>query len=193
LKVLFFDIETTPLVSYTWERWQTNVIKVKRSSELICVGYRWKGEKTRCIDRYGEATDEKLVRKVWKLFDQADVIIGHNGDAFDIKRVNARFAKYNLPPPSGYKTLDTKKIAKKEFGFDSNSLNDLAEFLGIGTKKDTGGFATWEGCMAGVKAAFRKMIYYCKGDVDLLVKVYYRLVPYLRTHKKVTNEELRGI
>ena len=33
--------------------------------------------------------DFEICKELWKLLDEADVVIGHNGDAFDIKKTNA--------------------------------------------------------------------------------------------------------
>ena len=102
----------------------------------------------------------------------------HNGDKFDIKMANSFFIKYGLTPPSPYKSIDTLKIAKKIFRFNSNKLNDLGEYLGIGKKINTGGFQLWLRCLRGEKSAWAKMKRYNKQDVVLLEKVYNKLVPW---------------
>jgi len=59
--------------------------------------------------------DKYLIKELWDVFDQADIIIAHHGDGFDIKKSNARFVFHNLQPPSPYKSIDTLKIARKYF------------------------------------------------------------------------------
>ena len=44
-----------------------------------------------------------------------------------------------MPPPSPYKTIDTLKIARKYFGFNSSKLDDLGRVLGAGEKVRHGG------------------------------------------------------
>ena len=116
------------------------------------------------------------------LLDEAEIVISHNGDRFDHRKVNARFSFHNLPPPRPYKTVDTLKIARRYFGFNSNKLNDLGKHLGFGEKKETGGFKLWKGCMQGDPVAWRRMKLYNLRDVDLLCKVYKRFLPWVENH-----------
>ena len=116
------------------------------------------------------------------MFDSADILIGHNGDAFDIKWANRMFAKYNLTPPSQYKTIDTLKVARQKFKFNSNKLDDLGNYLGVGRKIKHEGFELWKKCMAGDDKAYKDMIKYNKQDVKLLEDVYLKLRPYMNTH-----------
>ena len=73
------------------------------------------------------------------MFDEADVVIAHNGDKFDMRKANARFGHYE--PPMPVQQVDTLKVARKYFKFESNKLGDLGEHLGLGNKEVTGGFA----------------------------------------------------
>ena len=73
--------------------------------------------------------DLHVIQKLWDLFQEADVVIGHNSDAFDIKKANSRFAYHNLGPTSHYQSVDTLKIARRHFKFNSNKLGHLGETL----------------------------------------------------------------
>jgi predicted RNA-binding Zn-ribbon protein involved in translation (DUF1610 family) len=121
-----------------------------------------------------------------KLFDEADIIIGHNCSDFDIKKTNARAFINGLNPPSPYKIVDTKTQAKRIFKLDSNSLSDISRQLGLGHKDDTGGFDLWLGCMSGETTAWRNMVRYNKQDVNLLEKVYLKMRPWMPSHPNVT-------
>lgn len=198
-KVLLLDLETSPNVAYVWGKWEQNVIDYQKEWSIICFSAKWYEGKhiTKCLADYkgvGDWTDdERLVHDLWKLCDEADIICAHNGDSFDIKKMNAKFVKYGLTPPSPYKTIDTKKIAKRYFAFNSNSLDDLGKHLGLGNKVDTGGFELWLGCMRGDAKAWKKMKRYCKRDVVLLERIYLRLRPWMKTHPNVgiyQNDEL---
>lgn len=182
-KVLLFDIENSPLISYTWGLWEQNVIEVKEEWYILCFAYKWLGEKeihfVSLPDFKGykknKKDDEALVNKLWELFDQAEIIIAHNGDAFDIKKANSRFIQHRLEPPTFYKTIDTLKIARKNFKFDSNKLDRLGQYLKLGRKEKNMDFSVWLGCMEGDKDSWRKMRTYNIQDVTLLEKVYYKL------------------
>ncbi len=182
-KILLFDIETAPNLSYVWGKWEQNVLAVEQHWYMISFAYKWLGEKTTYVMslpdfkeyKKDKTNDEPLVKELWKLFDQAEVIIAHNGDAFDIKKSNGRFIKYRLEPPSPYKTVDTLKVARKYFKLDSNKLDDLGDYLKIGRKLRTGGFNLWLDCIKGDMKAWKYMTDYNKQDVVLLEKVYYKL------------------
>src|ERR1019366_3081154 len=92
-------------------------------------------------------SDKALVKELWRMMNDADIIIAHNGDGFDIKKSNARFIIHGLLPPATYKTIDTLKIARRHFKFGSNKLNDLGVTLGLGKKLPHTGAHLWFGCM----------------------------------------------
>lgn len=189
IKTLLIDIETSPLISYTWGIYEQDVIKRIQSYTILSVAYKWIGKSTQVlsIDRQ---TELSLLKKLHKLMNEADVIVAHNGDSFDIKKINARFIIYKINPPSPYRTIDTLKEAKKIAAFDSNSLNSLGIDMGEGEKVKHRGFDMWEGCMAGNKKDWADMRRYNKRDVDLLYKVYLRLRPFMKNHPDVRNEVL---
>lgn len=184
-RILFFDIETSPNLAYVWGKWEQNVLSFKKEWELLSFAWKWQGnENVGCRARcdYDTKSEAPLVRALWDLIDQADVIVAHNGDAFDIKKASAKFVEHGLLPPTPYKTIDTKKMAKASFNFNSNSLNDLGTTLKLGKKHSTGGFDLWLDCMAGKPAAWAKMKAYNKQDVVLLEKVYDKLKVWDQRH-----------
>lgn len=190
-RVLFFDIETFPNKGYSWGIYEQNIIEVFQHWYTLSFAWKWLGEKQTYVKalpdykreyKTNPISDEKLMQDLWKLFDEADVIIGHNGRSFDIKKTNARFAKYGMKPPSPYQIVDTKEVAKRYFKFDSNKLDSLADYFGIGRKLNTGGFALWLGCEKGDTASWNKMKRYNKYDVVLLEKVYLHMLPFMTNH-----------
>jgi len=191
-KILFFDIENAPNLAYVWAKYEQNVIDYEKEWYMLCFAYKWLGQKTvksfalPDFKKYKQdkTNDEHLIRELWKLFDEADVIIGHNSDRFDIRKSNARFIKYGLTPPSPYKTVDTKKVGYKHFMFNSNKLDDLGEYFGLGRKIKTD-FDLWLGCMSGDKTSWNKMIKYNKRDVSLLERVYNKMLPWINNHPNV--------
>lgn len=182
-KVLLFDIETTPLITYTWGIWQQDIIEVKEEWYMLCFAYKWLGEKQTHIvalpDFQGykrnKKDDEQLVKKLWELFNEAEIIIGHNGDKFDIKKANARFLFHCMEPPKHYKTIDTLKLARRYFKFDSNKLDYLGQYLKLGRKLPHTGKHLWFGCMEGDPKSWQLMKKYNIQDVVLLEKVYIKL------------------
>lgn len=131
-------------------------------------------------------SEEELLKKLHEILCEANVVIAHNGDSFDIKKINARFIIHRIGPPTPYKTIDTKKVAKSIASFDSNSLNNLGIDLDEGEKIKHRGFDMWEGCMAGVESDWLDMESYNKMDVILLEKVYLRLLPWIKNHPNLS-------
>ena len=189
LKILIYDIENSPNISYTWpgSMHEQNVIDIKENWQLLSVAYKWLGEKeVHCISKQGHKSDKDLVKKVHKLFDEADVIVAHNAVMFDNKKCRAKFLEHGLPPPSPYKTIDTLQISRERFSLNSHKLDDLGKLLGVGRKiKIQEGFELWLDVMADKPEAWTKMIAYNKQDVVLLEKVYLKLRPWMDRHPHV--------
>lgn len=192
LKVLLFDIENSPNTVFTWGLWEQNVIAVQKGWELLSFSYKWLGENTvHCYTRldFKDKTDKSLTKELKRVLEEADVLIAHNGDEFDIKKANAKFVEHNLGPLSDKQKIDTKKVAKKYFKFNSNSLDALGDLLKVGRKVKTGGFDLWLGCMNGDKKSFATMAKYNKQDVLLLERVYLKLRPWMINHPNISNYE----
>jgi len=182
-KVLLFDIETAPNLGSYFELWKEgNILWTFQHWYILCFAYKWLGEKETYVLalpdfktwKKDKTNDFELVQKLHELFNQAEIIIAQNGDKFDIRKVNARFIKWGLEPPQPYKTIDTLKIAKKYFKFDSNKLDDLGDYLNIGRKIRTEK-GLWKDCMEGDLKAWKYMKDYNIQDVILLEKVYLKL------------------
>lgn len=187
--ILVFDIETAPLEVYTWGLYdQTiNINQIKHDWFVLCWSAKWLFDdqimtgvltKREALDK----NDKNIVEKIWKLFDKADIIIAHNGDRFDIAKLNARFLKHELGQPSPYKTIDTLKVARKEFRLTSNKLDYICDYTGLDRKIETGGFDLWKRCVQGDTKALKLMDEYCQNDVIILEQMYLKLRPYIKNH-----------
>ena len=197
-RIILLDIETSPNLGYSWGKFEQNVLRFDKEWELLSFAYKVLGapaSKTICHARcdYTDKTDYRLVCQAAAVMDGADVIIGHNIDRFDNKKLRAKFVEHGLAPPKPYKTIDTLKIARSQFAFNSNSLNDLAFTLKLGRKVQTGGIELWFGCMANDPKAWKKMIAYNKHDVVLLEKVYNHLRTWYPNHPNLTLYSDDGI
>lgn len=191
-KILLLDIETAPILGWAWTKYDTNLIEIQEPFFILSFAWKFLDDQTvsvRGLVDYPDYNPEKhndksLITDLHSLLDQADIVVAHNGDSFDIKKANARFLYHGLKPPSTYKTVDTLKAARKHFKFDSNKLNDLCKTLGVGGKVPHTGFALWKACMAGDVAAWEVMKEYNAHDVTLLEEIYLRLRPWI-THPDV--------
>jgi hypothetical protein len=202
LSILALDIETAPNLGWVWGKWQQNVLDMKSDWYILSYAAKWlhiKGSKvvSRGLDdmmgyEKGSEDDTRLVQELWRLVNDADIIVAHNGDGFDLPKIMTRFIVHGMKPPQPFKTVDTLKIARKKFAFDSNKLDDLCRYLGLGRKLPHTGFHLWKGCMAGDKKSWNKMKKYNAHDVDLLEDLYYLFRSWDTQHPQV-NETFGGI
>lgn len=194
-RILLYDIETRPNLGYVWGKWEQNVIAYKEEWDILCVAYKWLGEsKVHSVTRDAAGTDRGIALKMKELFNEADIIIAHNGDSFDQKKVKARMVFHKLSPPKRVPSIDTRKIAKNQFAFNGNGLDELGQHLGLGRKVKHPGFEMWLGCMRGDLSSWRQMVKYNKNDVILLEKVYKRFLPWIQNHpnlSKLINPSLK--
>jgi len=191
-KILILDIETAPIKAYVWGLFKQNVglNMIDRDSYMLSWSAMWLGDKEVMSDSLPEhksyvfsaSNDRHIVESVWRLLDEADIVVAHNGKGFDIPKINARFLQHGIAPPSPYKIVDTLKTARSAFKLTSNKLDYLAQYLGVGKKMSTGGFELWEGCMNSDPKSWKKMVKYNKRDVLILEKVYKKLRPWIRPH-----------
>jgi hypothetical protein len=122
--------------------------------------------------------DMGVLTKLHEVMSDADVLVAHNGDNYDIKYAETRMLVRGLSPLPPVPTIDTLKIARNRFLFNSNRLDYLGQVLGVGRKihnEDD----LWLRVMAGEKKAIQHMVTYNKGDVELLERVFLKLRPYI--------------
>lgn len=188
-KILIYDLEVSPTLAWTYGLWKTNVIKVEQNPSIMSISWRWYGEEVTHHEslasiprKRGTNANLALVKLIRELFDEADILVAHNANRFDNKVAVASFLRYNLSPPSPYKTVDTLSVARSVARFNSNSLNSLGEILGLGKKTEITHSDLWYKCLAGDKEAWEKMRIYNNQDVDLLYAIYERLRPYIKNH-----------
>ena len=123
-KVLIIDIETSPIMGKVWSLWKQNVSldQIEEDWYIMSFAAKWLGQEgVEYMDcRRSIGKDKKLLKRLHELLEQADIVVAHNGDKFDIPKINARFILNGFQPPSPYKSVDTVKVAKKTFNFTSN-------------------------------------------------------------------------
>jgi len=175
-KVLLVDIETKPKKSWHWAVWEQNISHnmMIEDGAILSWSAKWIGEKTVIYkdQRGNEAdlmNDKELLRPLANLLDEADIVIWQNGDSFDYGEINNRIAEHNLPIPSRYEKIDTKKIAKRHLRLPWYSLAYMTDRFNKTYKKqehkDYPGFELWDKCMKGVVRAWNSMKKYNQFDV----------------------------
>lgn len=191
-KILILDIETAPVKAYVWRLWKQDVYIDQIISDWFMLTWsaKWLGADGTMSEKLTtkealEEDDKRIVTELWDLLNEADIVIAHNGNSFDIPKIKTRFILHGLPPTTPYQQIDTKVIAAKEFGFSSNKLDYLGQMFGLGQKIHTE-FSLWTKCLQGDPAALEEMRIYNVQDVILLEKIYLKLRPYIKGHPNVT-------
>jgi len=190
-KILIWDVETAPTTAYVWGIWQQNVglNQIVRDGFLMAWAAKWYGEpesKVMYADQRNAKNiedDKAILVKLWKLLDEADIVVTQNGKSFDQKVVNTRFLLNGIAPPSSYRHIDTKEIAKKNFRFISNKLEYLSKNLNKKYQKlahhEFAGFELWSECLNGNVKAWKEMEKYNRYDVLATEELYTILRPYI--------------
>lgn len=183
-RILVFDLETSPNTVFTWRignKISIGMDNIIDERKIICIGYKWLGEKeTHCINfNIKNQEDKWMLIEFAKVINSAEYILGHNVDAYDLKFLRARCIKHGIQINPKFNSIDTLKEAKKQFNFNSNKLDYIAQFLGLGAKIHTE-YDLWKNIILNKSQdSLDKMITYCKHDVDLTEQVYNKLEPFL--------------
>lgn len=195
---LFFDIETSPNIGLFWEAgYKKNIdySNIIQERAIICICYKWEDEKTvHFLHWDSKQCDKTLIEKFIKVANMAHELVGHNGIKFDLAWIRTRCLFHKIKMFPNYTTIDTLRIARAKFKFNSNKLDYIAQFLGMGKKIKTE-FGLWKDILLKKdKIAMAKMIKYCQKDVVLLEKVYKELSLHVdaKTHFGVIFGQDRG-
>lgn len=182
-KILIADIETAPLELYAWGIWDVNASleQIKTDWTILSFAAKWLGEdKIIYADTGGRGkrhvrNDRKLMRPLWNLLTEADIVVAQNGRKFDVRKINARLIAHGFPPPSPYRVVDTMLVARKYFAFTSQKLKYTSEILGVPPKdehEEFPGFKLWAECLKDNPKAWAVMQRYNKQDILSTEHVY---------------------
>ena len=189
-RVLILDIETAPNMAYVWRFFKENVgaKQVLDHSFIMSFAAKWLNEEKTFYFSSNDYGEKNIVWALIELLDAADVVIAHNGNGFDLPTIQGRALVHGLKPPSPYRVLDTRLVAKSEFNFPSNSLEYLADVLGVEKKdqhKNFPGFLLWAECLKGNQEAWEELKTYNIQDVITLEQVYLKMRPWMKKHPNV--------
>lgn len=187
-KILLFDIETARMIFGAWAIGKQYLGPDQIIADWFILGWSAKWlfspvvmsdfvTSEEAIDR----DDKRICESLWKLINEAEIIITHNGNKFDLPKINSRFLLNGLSPTMPYLSIDTYKVASKQFGFSSNSLKWIAKITGNREKIKTD-YDLWIGCERGEQESLDKMHTYCIGDTQVLEEVYLELRPWIKSH-----------
>jgi hypothetical protein len=192
-KVLTLDIERLP-GSFTADFWDLNDYKGRRIHadsvvewpRTICAAWKWYDRKpVEFAAEWEPAGRDGMLQRIWDAYDQADIVVGHNLAAFDTKKLKTDWRDAGLPSPSPWKTVDTLRIARTEFGDESRTLDALCKRLGLISKSDRYSVEVARNACDGDKAAQRKLKAYNQGDILATEALYDRLRGWMPGHPHI--------
>ena len=168
--------DQTKLLTAAWGTWHDLYTKGASGVTSVSNHHRKKAFKKDPLN------DEYVLSKLWKVLDDADIIVAHNA-SFDRGWVEGRFMDLGWKQPSKYYVYCTFRTLHGLNG-NSKKLDYLSQKL-IGTKKVAHeGMPLWIGCSNGDVDSFKKMEEYNIGDIyDTLYKVFMRTAPYVSREK----------
>ena len=195
-RVAVLDIETLPMVCFTWGMYDQNIGTEQVLADTCMLS--WAGKFLNESEVYSDILTPKeaigrnakrILQSCWDFLSQCDVLIGHNFCGFDNKTINTGFLKYGLPPLK-FIIVDTYLVAKQNFRFSSNKMKYINDQLEIRNKIDNDGFPLWRKCHLGDPVALKQMLEYNVGDVPATEELYYKVRPYVRNFNVALYNEI---
>jgi len=185
-KILFLDIETAPMQSFTWGRWKQNIGLNQTIAEWFMISWsaKWINEDYVYSDVLTpeeaiNESDKRICYSLWDILDEADTVVTHNGISFDHKKINTRFLLNDLMPTKPFRVIDTLRVVKDTFAFSSSKLDNLLIQFGLPRKLHTD-FELWRGCVNGVQESLTEMCTYNENDVVTLELAFDKLKPWIK-------------
>ena len=201
-RILLYDIETAPIRANVWKIWQENVgtNQIIRDWCVIAWAAKWLDDpesEIRYRDQRGKRRvedDKEILKELYDMMADADIVVTFNGKRFDQRKVNTRFLIHDLKPTRPTKHEDVFQFVRRTFGFTSNKLEYIAEVLKTPHQKYKSvkfpGFLLWEEAvdMRNMEA-WEEMEIYNKQDVMVLEDVYRLVRPWMPNHYAVHQDE----
>ena len=188
-RILFYDIETTPLQAWVWRCGDQAIrhgqlVRGFDEYNIICIGYAWNdGKPADCLTwniKHQDCT--QMIEDFDKLVKEADITIGKNSARFDVKHINTQRWLNKLPPFPDWTDCsnDVEQQMRKYFSLPSMSLDYISQKLGLGGKNDME-LQDWVDIVTKkCPVAMNKMVTYCKKDVEDTRAVYDSIKDYIK-------------
>lgn len=186
-KILLFDLETSGILARVFGLFNQNigVNQIVQGTHLLSFAAKFLGDpKIFYMDQRNEpdlADDTKMLKVLWNLLAEADVVVSQNGKGFDEKVATGRMVIMGLPPLPKLKHMDTLLMSRRH-KFDSHKLEHMAKILNVPCQKLMNrkfvGMELWNQCHARNPEAWAEMKAYNVADVLALEGVYQRLMPW---------------
>jgi len=191
VKILTIDVERQrgkweiegwePTYKRAWFPMETMV----RRPRIMCFAAKWYGsDEVIYADergRNGKGTGgwRSMVNRMWRLLDEADVVVTFNGDRADVPWMNEEFKYAGLPKPMPFKSIDLYKQSKRVRDLPYKSLRYLAREFGSQQKLEHDGPDLWKLCLDGDPDGWAQMEAYNRQDVIATESLWLDELPWL--------------
>lgn len=188
MRILALDVESKPALIWAYSIWNINagIAQIQEPPGIISWSYRWADEPKK-NNVYRWADEEGAWEELWDRLNEADAVLHFNGRSFDMPYINSEFIRHDVRggrPYSPVRQIDLMKQIKKNTRNISNKLQWLStDLLGFKGKVDANALTLWlqmyNGTEAQKASARKKMETYCKQDVDLLIPMMKKYLPWM--------------
>jgi len=197
-KILTLDIERFPNIVHKWslfDKHPTPLNMVEQFGSTVSFAAKWYGKSK--VEFYSDYHDghKHMIEQAHRLLGEADIVITYNGDSFDLPHLRREMVTLSFGPHAPVLSVDLYKVVKRQYRFESNKLQHVAQQLGVGSKLQHEGHGLWRRCMAALdrlgageqlrpedERAWALMARYNKQDVRLTEQLYDRLRPWITSH-----------
>jgi DNA polymerase elongation subunit (family B) len=183
-RILTLDIETAPMLAYTWGLFDQNIgiSQIVEPTRVICWAAKWRGAKKVYFASEHGGSRADMVGEIHDLMSNADIVQHYNGTTFDMPHLRREFKGFDLGPNKPVQEIDLYRLVRSRFKFASNKLDYVAQALGVGGKVSHTGFDLWRKCLDGDDKAWALMEKYNKNDVVITEDVGEEVRPFAKTH-----------
>lgn len=197
-KVLIFDVETSYASALLWPQFHGKqhipIDNMLTDWYTFCWAGKWLFQNEtfgalinpdnilrarRNFDR--DTDDYDVIKPLWDKLNEADCVIGYNSNSFDIRKMNARFLKYDLNPPLPFRSIDLYETVKTQFETSSGKLDFINSYLNIPVKLGTDG-KLWRECWMGNSESLEKMYEYNINDAEITESLYLKIRKWIKNH-----------
>jgi len=201
IEVIFVDLETSPAKFWGWGTGEqyvdANMLVSGTETKIITAQYKRaivdKEAKYFIWDfKKGHGDDGNVVKKITNVINNADIVIGQNIKAFDIKVLQERAKVLRLPPINVDFMMDTLTSSRSSFKSMSHRLDYRSKQYGLGGKIKMQ-MSDWIDILEGRTTPEEKMIPYGLKDCTDNETLFWNDLPYVNLPKATINKILKLI
>ncbi len=190
--IVVWDIETSPNIGLFWSAGYKLTIppeNIIRERAIVCISWLVLGKpKVHSLTWDEKQNDKAMIKAFIQRLNSCRFNVAHNGLKFDLRWLRGRAMMHQLPMWPHYVTVDTLRVVKRLAYLNSNKLDYLGEYFGLGRKQHVG-FDLWKRVLLdNDPASLKKMVRYNRQDVKLLAAVYERIRKYAQSVDSVGND-----